>query len=155
MRRNSDSPIVSSMQQSSSILNRLLQIAVLVYQAVAVGAVIFSLFLANAWLKLPFMGAIFEPTMVWNGSEPMQSPNAWSLHQLGPQIGHQVGDRLIAVNGVPVFNAQDVRKALTGELPGIVLTDKGFVAADHPTDHPYGQRRRKNSCYYPAQFPGR
>ena len=50
-----------------SVLNRVLQWIIGVYQAAAIIVCVVSLFLAGRWLTLPFMGAFFEQTMAFNG----------------------------------------------------------------------------------------
>src|SRR5512140_1962961 len=82
----------------SRALGRMLQVAAAVYQGVALMAFIASLFLAAGWLKSPFMGAFFEQTLVFNGAVPSGEPETWDLYNQGVRFG----DRLVAVNDVPV-----------------------------------------------------
>jgi len=51
------------------ILSKVVQSVVLVYQGIAVVVCILSLFFAYNWLKNPFIGGLFEQTMVLNGSD--------------------------------------------------------------------------------------
>ncbi|GAB4417130.1 MAG: hypothetical protein Kow002_03400 [Anaerolineales bacterium] len=75
---------------------------------------ILALFIAGAWVKQPFMGAFFEPTLVKNASTPSQTEITWPLHNLGVQHG----DQLVEVAGQSVQNSRDVEQALSGYFPG-------------------------------------
>ncbi len=103
-------------QQFNSTLSKFLQALVLLYQAVAVAAFAVSLFLANRWLSLPFLGAFFEQTMAYNGGVPSQPTTDWDLVNQGIQLGEQ----LISVNGVQVHSQADIAAVLKGEIPGTV-----------------------------------
>jgi signal transduction histidine kinase len=98
----------------SLTLNRILQFIVLVYQAIAIMLFIAALFFANAWLKQPFLGAFFEPTMAQSDAGPMKPGEAWQLVNQG--VGH--GDQLISVAGQEIRNARDVQEVLKGFFPG-------------------------------------
>jgi hypothetical protein len=64
-------------------VERLLQVGILVYQGVAAIVLIAALFLANYWLEFPFLGAFFDPTLVFDGVGPSpSSANHWPLHSL-------------------------------------------------------------------------
>jgi signal transduction histidine kinase/putative methionine-R-sulfoxide reductase with GAF domain len=95
-------------------LNKILQFIVLVYQAIAVLVFIAALFIANAWLKQPFLGAFFEPTMVRSLSGPAKPSEAWQLINQGAQHG----DHLISVAGEEIRNARDLEQALDRFFPG-------------------------------------
>ncbi|GIK10442.1 MAG: hypothetical protein JETCAE02_25490 [Anaerolineaceae bacterium] len=105
----------------NAILNIVLQVIVIVYQGAAVVAFVFALFLANRWLKTPFLGALFEQTMLKNAAGPSEPSEAWKLYS---QINF--GDQLTSVNGVPVRSFTDVEDALTGRTPGMIPTQVGF-----------------------------
>lgn len=104
------------MSRYNLFLNRLLQILVLAYQVVAVGVSVAAIVLAISWLKLPFMGAFFEHTMVFNDIGPTQNTEAWDLYRQGV-IRHQ----LVAINGVTVHNAREVIQILVNHFPGETL----------------------------------
>jgi len=87
---------------------------VLVYQAVAVAAILIAVFLSISWVKLPFLGAFFEPTMVMSGSGPSVPSEAWQLYNQGIQHG----DQLVSIAGQKVSNADDMRRALERYFPG-------------------------------------
>src|SRR5512140_68042 len=101
-------------ERSATFLNGALQVAAAVYQAVALFAFVASLFLAASWLKVPFIGAFFEQTMVFNGAKPTGEAETWFLYD------HGVGlkDQLVSVNNVPVHSAADVQRILQGFFPG-------------------------------------
>ena len=114
------------MERTNSPLSRILQIVVFAYQAVAVAAFIFALFLAHTWMETPFLGALYEHTMIFNGAVPSTPSKAWDLFNQGMQVG----DQLLAVNGVPVHSTDDVQNVLKGKIPGTITTDQGFVAGE-------------------------
>jgi signal transduction histidine kinase/putative methionine-R-sulfoxide reductase with GAF domain len=96
-------------------LSRSLQVIVLVYQGAATLAFVITLFLANHWLSLPFLGAFFEQTLAYNGGVPSQPSEEWDLYNQGIQLGEQ----LVSVNGVEVHSQSDIEAVLTGKTPGM------------------------------------
>jgi len=100
--------------RSSSALGQVLQVAVFLYQFVAVAAFILAIFLALAWMKAPFLGAFYEHTLVFNGAAPSGDGQAWDLRSQGIQLG----DQLISVNGVEVHTTAEVQNVLSGFFPG-------------------------------------
>jgi len=112
-------------------VEHLLQVGVLVYQGVAAIALIAALFLANHWLEFPFLGAFFDPTLVFDGVGPSpSSANHWPLNSLlSPK-----GDRLLAIQGEEIHNTQEMEQALRKYFPGEtvevkILQRNGTVAA--------------------------
>jgi signal transduction histidine kinase len=95
-------------------LERVLQLVVFTYQAVAVLVFVLALFIASTWIKLPFMGAFFEPTLVKNAATPNQPDSFWPIHDLG--VGQ--GGQLIKVAGQNVQSSRDVEQVLSGYFPG-------------------------------------
>ena len=108
-----------------AILEIVLQTAVTIYQGTAILVFVVALFLAGNWLKVPFLGAFFEQTMIMNGAGPSEQSEAWNLFS---QL--EFGDQLVAVNGVPVRSATDIKNALSGVTPGIIPTEVGFSAGE-------------------------
>ncbi|HEX9016453.1 MAG TPA: GAF domain-containing protein, partial [Chloroflexota bacterium] len=100
--------------RSQALVSRTLQLAAFVYQAVALAAFVAALFLAASWLKVPFLGAFFEQTLVFNGSVPSGDSSTWFLYDHGVRFG----DRLVSVNNIPVHSAADVQRILQGFFPG-------------------------------------
>jgi signal transduction histidine kinase len=96
-----------------SLLNQLLQWIVFLYQAGAVVLFLFTLYFANRWFQQPFLGAMYEHTMVFNGTGPAEPDPAWMLY---PQV--KVGEQLIAIDGIPVKSSQAVHDILAGRYPG-------------------------------------
>jgi signal transduction histidine kinase/putative methionine-R-sulfoxide reductase with GAF domain len=99
-------------------LSKVLQFTVLVYQAIAVIVFVVALFFANTWLKQPFLGAFFEPTMTRNDAGPMKPSEAWQLVNQGVQHG----DQLISVAGEEIQSARDVGDVLKGYFPGETIS---------------------------------
>jgi signal transduction histidine kinase len=108
-------------------LNRVLQILVLVYQAVALTAFLAAAWLAAGWLRTPFLGAFVEQTLVFNGVGPTRTDNAWQLLQ-----AHAVsGDQLIQLDGKDLRSTSALTTTLQRHLPGdqVVLTLKDSQGA--------------------------
>ena len=95
-------------------LSKVLQLIILVYQIIAVLVFIFTLIFAASWLKQPFLGALFEPTMVRNQAGPGEPSDAWQLYNQGVQHG----DQLRSVAGIPIHNAKELEIALSSFYPG-------------------------------------
>ena len=119
MMRSTDVPAPSlaaalRVERSNALLGRVLQIIASIYQAVALIAFLVSLFLANSWLKTPFLGAFFEQTLVFNGAAPAGESEAWDLYSQGIRFG----DRLVTVNGIQVHTSAEVQTILRGFFPG-------------------------------------
>ena len=105
-------------QRTQDIVNRVLQIVVLGYQAIAVLVFVFSLYLANGWLKSPFLGGFFEHTFVLNGSNTSEDGKSWAMYEQG----FNVGDQLIAVDGVKITSANQLQKILGSHVVGDQVT---------------------------------
>ena len=87
---------------------------VLLYQLVAVVIVVAALVFAYNWLQPPFLGALFEPTMVRSPAVPSRPSDAWQLINQGAEHG----DQLIAVAGQDVHSAQKLEQVLEDFFPG-------------------------------------
>jgi hypothetical protein len=79
-------------------LSNITQWIVLIYQAIAVVLVVASLFLGLDWLRNPFIGGLFEQTMVLNGTDTREPGKQWALYAQG----FEIGDQLVSVNGAPL-----------------------------------------------------
>ena len=113
-----------------SVLNRVLQWIIGVYQAAAIIVFVVSLFLAGRWLTLPFMGAFFEQTMAFNGLKPASPEDGWSLLSQVDDAGEpriHLGDQLVSVAGREVDSAQSLADVLmpfsAGESIPVVLRE--------------------------------
>ncbi|MDX1412252.1 MAG: hypothetical protein R3351_08850, partial [Nitrospirales bacterium] len=95
-------------ERTQTVINRILQAIVLVYQGVAVVVFIATLTTAGEWLRAPFIGGFFEHTLVLNGSDTSEEGKSWQMYQKG----FDVGDQLIAVDGVPVENSLQLKEIL-------------------------------------------
>ena len=91
-----------------AVLSRILQIIVLVYQAIAVVIFALTLFMATNWLSNPFIGGLFEHTFVLNGSDTSQEGKTWAMYERG----FNVGDQLLSVDGVPVSTSDQLEGIL-------------------------------------------
>ena len=94
------------------------QAFVMIYILVAIGAYLVTPFLALDWIKLPFIGAFVEQTMVFNGTGPSNNQTVWPAYQQGLTFGYQ----LLAINGQPVRSAQEMKDILQTHAPGDEVT---------------------------------
>jgi signal transduction histidine kinase len=102
-----------SFQRYRTIINQSLQWLVLVYQGIAAILFILGLVSARSWLSQPFLGALYEHTLVFNGTGPGDITPEWALfHQV------VVGDQLTEINGISVKNAEEIRAILKDRFPG-------------------------------------
>src|SRR5687767_8217085 len=120
------------------ILSNVVQSVVLVYQGIAAVVVIASLFLAYNWLKNPFIGGLFEQTMVLNGSNTSEAGKQWALYEQG----FGLGDQLKSVGGHPISTADDLYDALrlfhTNEtIPVTMRTSDGDLRTVNITLQPF------------------
>lgn len=114
-------------------LERLLQIGVVTYQAVAVIALLVALFLSNSWLNLPFLGAFFDPTLVFDEVGPSPSSvEQWPLHS---KLNHARGDRLVAIQGQEMRNTLQLEQVLAQYFPGETVEVK--IVQRDGTEVPY------------------
>jgi len=129
----------------NDFLNKALQIAVLIYQGIAVLAFIAIPLLAFKWLNTPFLGAFVEQTMVFNGVGANRDDEAWTLFNSDVQLH----DQLLQVDGKDVHSAADIQRALESHFPGedvpvtyrtpdgneetVIVTLNEFPAADRVT----------------------
>ncbi|MCL4527843.1 MAG: GAF domain-containing protein [Chloroflexi bacterium] len=113
-------------ERSNALLNQALQIAAFSYQFIAVAAFIAALILAGGWLRMPFLGAFYEHTLIFNGAVPTGDSAAWNLYDQGVRLG----DQLLAVNGVQVHSTSDVQNVLSGRVQGTIPTTEGFAPGE-------------------------
>ncbi len=92
----------------NDVISKATQSIVLVYQMVAVVVFAISLFLAYDFLSTPFIGGIFEQTMVLNGTDTYAAGKHWALYEQG----FTIGDQLRSVNGQQISNAEDLERTL-------------------------------------------
>ena len=98
----------------NTVVSRVMQSLVLVYQAIAVLIFIASLFLAYDWLKNPFPGGFFEQTMVLNDIDTTEAGQHWALYDQG----FNIGDQLLSVDGQTISNAGDLDAVLGSHRVG-------------------------------------
>lgn len=97
-------------------LEHLLQVGVITYQIIAIAGLLAALFLADYWLNLPFLGAFFDPPLVFDEVGPSpSSAEEWPLH---PLLRFENGDRLVAIQGQEVQDTRQVEEVLRQYFPG-------------------------------------
>ena len=111
-----------------TILSRITQSVVLVYQTIAVVIFVASVFIGIEWLSKPFIGGFFEQTMVLNGSDTREAGKHWALYAQG----FGLGDQLVSVNGQPISSARDLDRVLSSlqvgqRVPVVLRTSLGEV----------------------------
>ncbi len=96
------------------LISQALQWLVFLYQTVAAVLFVVGLYVATTlWLPQPFLGAFYEHTLVFNGTGPVEASPEWALFD---QV--EVGDQLVAIDGISVTSAADVRNVLKNRFPG-------------------------------------
>ena len=113
--------ILTQSDQQKKRLDKSLQIAVLIYQAIAVIAFIIIPIAATNWWKTPFIGAFVEQTMIFNGVGPTREQSetdAWALFNSGVKLR----DQLAQVDGQKVNNVTDLQQALASHSEGEKLS---------------------------------
>ncbi len=100
-------------ERAKRLTNRILQGIVLAYQGMALVIFIIVPFLADNWLRTPFLGAFVEQTLVFNGVGSGREDEAWDLfHQV------ELGDQLVQVDGTPIRSTSALIAALRPHAPG-------------------------------------
>jgi hypothetical protein len=102
-------------ERLNQIVNRILQVMVLVYQGIALTAFLVIPFLTIHWLQKPFLGAFVEQTMVFNGVGQETPQESWSLFQ---DKSLWLTYQLVKVNGENVQSEAQVEAALAHNQPG-------------------------------------
>ena len=96
------------------IWNRLVPLLVLSYQAVVLLGLVVAAVLAFGWFRQPFLGVFVSPGMVIEHN-PQAGPD-WHTQTALQGLPQQ--DILIAIDGQPVNNAQDLQAVLEPYQPG-------------------------------------
>jgi hypothetical protein len=94
--------------------DRILHYSIRAYYVAAAAVFIAAIVLANAWLRRPFLGALFDAALVFTRAASVGEEANWGTSQLGVRAG----DQLLSVNGLPVSTSADVGAALSGSAPG-------------------------------------
>ncbi|HJR81376.1 MAG TPA: GAF domain-containing protein [Anaerolineales bacterium] len=81
---------------------------VLIYQTIAVLIFAASLILGLDWLNDPFIGGMFEQTMVLNGTDTREAGKHWTLYEQG----FEIGDQLVSVNGRSISSGEELHNTL-------------------------------------------
>lgn len=100
-------------------LERVLQALVLTYQILAVVAFVILGALAARWLRLPFLGAFVEQTMVFNGVGQRQPAEAWGLYR---DESLRLKYQLTAIDQVGVHNSAQLQAILRTHAVGETVT---------------------------------
>ena len=101
-----------SYRPGGSVLSRVTQWLVLIYQTIAIVVFVASIFLGLNWINRPFIGGFFEQTLVLNGINTTQPGAPWGLYA----EGFKLGDQLKAIEGEPI--------ASTNELEAVLLAHR-------------------------------
>jgi signal transduction histidine kinase/putative methionine-R-sulfoxide reductase with GAF domain len=97
------------------LLNRTLQVIVLIYQGIALIAFAIIPFLAVNWMRTPFLGAFVEQTIVFIGVGQETPAESWGLFlDKKLWLDYQIAN----VNGMDVHSEAQIRTALAGTVPG-------------------------------------
>lgn len=104
--------------RTQTVMNRALQVVVLLYQAVAALVFVYALYLATDWLRNPFIGGFFEHTLVLNGSDTSEDGKMWAMYEQG----FKVGDQLVAINGTPLSTSVQLKEILASRNVGEAVT---------------------------------
>lgn len=100
--------------RTGTVLSRVMQWLVLLYQTIAVVVFLASLYLAYDWLKNPFIGGFFEQTFVLNGINTTESGKQWALYT----EGFKLRDQLLAVDGQSITNSNELNAVLSSHRIG-------------------------------------
>src|SRR4030095_15457075 len=95
--------------RTGTVLSRVMQWLVLVYQTIAVVVFLASLYLAYDWLKNPFIGGFFEQTLILNGIDTTESGKHWALYT----EEFKLSDQLVAVDGQAITNSNQLIAVLS------------------------------------------
>ena len=95
-------------------IGKFTQWIVLIYQTGAVLIFAASLILGLDWLNDPFIGGLFEQTMVLNGTDTREAGKHWALYEQG----FEIGDQLVSVNDVLVSNGEELHRILIASQIG-------------------------------------
>ncbi|HEX2993557.1 MAG TPA: hypothetical protein VHP14_01965, partial [Anaerolineales bacterium] len=104
---------MNEFQRFNTVLSKITQSIVWVYQFIAAGVFIASLILGSTWIRKPFIGGFLEQTLVLNDSQS-QSDTLWTLYE----AGFNVGDQLISVKDQPVTDTEDLDRILSSSVIG-------------------------------------
>lgn len=98
---------------------RILEISVMAYQALAIIVFILIPIFATRWWSTPFMGAFIEQTMGFNGVGPTRTEDEpWELF-LSPV---ELYEYLLEINGEKIENAKDIDNILSSHEFGEQVT---------------------------------
>ncbi|MDW8226959.1 MAG: GAF domain-containing protein [Anaerolineales bacterium] len=112
-------------------LSQVTYIIVLIYQLVVLAAFLIIPILAYHWLRLPFLGAFVEQTLVVNQVTPSE-PDAWPLLKHVPDFGY----RVVELDGIPLDSSfalsARLRNYRVGETVQVVLESPNGERQTHP-----------------------
>ena len=116
----------------NTVVSKVMQVLVLVYQAIAVLIFVASLFLAYGWLKNPFIGGFFEQTLILNDIDTTEAGKHWALYEQG----FKLGDQLVSVDGQIISSAKDLDAVLGSHRVGqtVPVTIRTVEGADRSVD---------------------
>jgi signal transduction histidine kinase len=120
-------------QRFEEITNKVTQLIVFGYQALAVLVFAAGLYLSYGWLSNPFIGGFFEHTFILNGTNTREPGKQWAFYEQG----FKQGDQLISVNGNSITSARDLQNileasAVTQQVKVVMQTPDGEKPATIP-----------------------
>ena len=99
---------MSESYRVNDALGKITQWIVLIYQTIAVLIFAASMILGLDWLNDPFIGGMFEQTMVLNGTDTREPGEQWALYE----EGFKIGDQLVSVDSHPILSGEDLHQTL-------------------------------------------
>ncbi|HET9906595.1 MAG TPA: hypothetical protein VFQ23_08135, partial [Anaerolineales bacterium] len=100
--------MAQSYRPKGTVLSRVMQWLVLIYQAVAIVVFVASIIFGLNWINQPFIGGFFEQTLVLNGVNTTKTDGQWALYA----EGFTLGDQLKAIGDDPITDTNDLEEAL-------------------------------------------
>lgn len=139
--------------RTSTVLSRVMQWLVLVYQAIAVLVFLASLYLAFDWLKNPFIGGFFEQTLVLNGVDTTEAGKHWPLYTQR----FKLRDQLVSVDDRQISNAANLSAILSSHrsgdiVPVTIRTFEGEVRTVQVTLQPFPRADQISYFILPASL---
>ncbi len=105
---------MQSPRRPTMLINQTLQWIVFTYQFIAISAIMVSFYQGYLWAQLPFIGAFYEHTLVFNGVGPAAPNDQWALYDGVGKLGNQ----LVSINGIQIHSALEIKDILNNFNPG-------------------------------------
>lgn len=99
-------------------LDRLATLVAFCILLVAVGIYVLAPWFALRWAMQPFIGALVEPTLIFNGAGPRDNPDWFLLNSAKTTYP----DRLISVDDTPIHSTAELNRVLNRHAVGDAVT---------------------------------